>query len=164
MFLDVSAPRWFRIHNISQILQYKPNITISAKYHNISQIYINFDQISQFQQNLTISTKFHNFHQISRFPPNFTILTNCHISDQISRGLINWAQTLLCKFISSHKHFVFNKTNCVFSLFVMMFFHLISSLKVLPASGPYVLPWLHMGRIWRKRKKEEVIILRVKSQ
>ena len=81
-----------------------------------------------------------------------------------SRGLINWAQTLLCKFISSHKHFVFNKTNCVFSLFVMMFFHLISSLKVLPASGPYVLPWLHMGRIWRKRKKEEVIILRVKSQ
>ena len=41
-----------KYHNIIDIWQYKPNITISAKYHN-------FSQISQ----ITISAKFHNLRQ-----------------------------------------------------------------------------------------------------
>ena len=61
MFLDVSSPRWFGIHNISQISHYPPNITISAKYHNIT------------QPNFTISAKSHNFSQISQFWRNITI-------------------------------------------------------------------------------------------
>ena len=57
--------------------QYQPNITVPAKYHNISKNitisakYPNFDQISQFQPNLTISAKYHNFDEISQFQPIF---------------------------------------------------------------------------------------------
>ena len=71
MFLDVSSPRWFGIHNISQILQYQPNITISAKYHNIS-------QTSQYQPNIPISAKYNNISQISHLSPNFTISARFH--------------------------------------------------------------------------------------
>ena len=65
--------------------QYQPNITVPAKYHNISKNitisakYPNFDQISQFQPNLTISAKSHNFSQISQFWRNFTISANFFI-------------------------------------------------------------------------------------
>ena len=81
MFLDVSSPRWFGIHNISQISLHQPNITISAKYHYISQI-SQFQpdfQISQCQPNITISAKYHNFSQISQFQPNFIISDKKHL-------------------------------------------------------------------------------------
>ena len=46
--------------------QFSPNFTISAKFHN-------FSQILQFQPNFTISAKYHNFDQISQFQPIFFI-------------------------------------------------------------------------------------------
>ena len=59
-------------HNISQISQYQPNITISAK-------------ISQYRPNIPILTKFHNFSQISQFQPNLTISAKYHNFDEISQ-------------------------------------------------------------------------------
>ena len=65
---------------MSQISQYQPNITISDKYHNIS-------QISQFLPNLPYhkSAKYHNTSQISQFWPNFTISAKFHSLSQISQ-------------------------------------------------------------------------------
>ena len=67
------------------ISQFKPNFTISAKFHNFGQIsqfltkFHKFNQISEFQPNFRISAKFQNldqiFGQISHVWPNFRILT-----------------------------------------------------------------------------------------
>ena len=51
------------------VSQFRPNFTMSAKFHN-------FSQISQFRQNFTILTRFHNFDQISQLRQNFTISAN----------------------------------------------------------------------------------------
>ena len=49
------------------------------------QVNQNFDRISQFRPNFTISPKYHNFVQISQFRPNFTILLKDHNFAQISQ-------------------------------------------------------------------------------
>ena len=67
-------------HNISQISQYQPNITISAK-------------ISQYRPNIPILTKFHNFSQISQFQPNITILTKFHNFSQIFYIFVNYSNS-----------------------------------------------------------------------
>ena len=114
MFLDVPSPRWFRIHNISQILQYQPNITISSKYHNISQIsqfqpnitisakyhnsdqFHNFRQSSQVQPKTTISAKYFNISRISQYQPTITISAKYHNISQISQYQPNI--TILAKY------------------------------------------------------------------
>ena len=88
---------WF--HNISKsefFFKYQPNITISAKYYNISRIskyqqnikisakYYNINQISQFQPNFTISAKYRNIRQISLYQPNIKISAKYHNISQIS--------------------------------------------------------------------------------